>query len=144
MPSLRRSVSESASTSRASPYPTSLSLSAAGALNAGVPIRPRRVASETSRRRPLADIEWWRIQDGQQEENDAGNENVPDRVAELQGSLTEAMQDTSATAPAVPGAAAEVDSVDDASAAIASPDAPQGVSSLSVQNENYPSYLFPR
>ncbi|KAL5533107.1 hypothetical protein ACEPAF_4883 [Sanghuangporus sanghuang] len=143
MPSLRRTVSESASPARMSPYPSSLSLSAAGALNAGVPIRPRRVASETPGRRVLADIEWWRILDGQQEEEGNatgnGNENENDQntssgsVAELQPALEDAMQEsyTSATAT-TQGTAVMIDSVDEASAVLGGPDASQGASSLTT------------
>lgn len=51
---------------RSNPYPSSLSLSAAHALNAGGPHRPRRSASDSNGRRVLADIEWWRVMDGQE------------------------------------------------------------------------------
>ena len=136
---LRRTVSESVSASRLSPYPSSLSLSAAGALNAGLQIRPRRVASETSGRRVLADIEWWRILDGQHEEgeesasgNGNGDENENDQnssVADLQPALNEAMQE-SFTPTTTTGM---IDPIDEASAVLGGPDALQGVSSLCVK-----------
>ncbi|KAL5511612.1 hypothetical protein ACEPAH_4829 [Sanghuangporus vaninii] len=143
MPSLRRTVSESASPARMSPYPSSLSLSVAGALNAGVPIRPRRVASETSGRRVLADIEWWRILDGQQEEEGSatgnGNENENDQntssgsVAELQPALEDAMQESYPSATATTqGSAVMIDPLDEASAVLGGPDALQGASSLTT------------
>ncbi len=65
MPSLRRTVSSPAV--RPSPYPTTLSVgnsSSAVAAN-----RPRRTNSETAGRRVLADIDWWRVLDGQQAED---------------------------------------------------------------------------
>ncbi|KLO18623.1 hypothetical protein SCHPADRAFT_993503 [Schizopora paradoxa] len=73
MPSLRRTVSTPLV--RTSPYPSSLSASAAqvNAINGGAgstATRPRRCTSgsDTIRRRVLADIEWWRVLDGQQPE----------------------------------------------------------------------------
>ena len=63
---LRRSVSTPVGSMRSNPYPSSLSLSAAHALNAGGPHRPRRSASDSNGRRVLADIEWWRVMDGQE------------------------------------------------------------------------------
>ncbi|KAI5124569.1 hypothetical protein M0805_003089 [Coniferiporia weirii] len=72
MPSLRRSVSSPMV--RSSPYPLALSLSAAASApgTANPSNRPRRVGSESDagRRRVLADIEWWRVLDGQQSEED--------------------------------------------------------------------------
>lgn len=71
MPSLRRSVSSPLV--RASPYPAASALAVVN--------RPRRANSgaEPLRRRVLADIEWWRVLDGQQEEPepDADVEAVP-------------------------------------------------------------------
>ncbi|KIM65336.1 hypothetical protein SCLCIDRAFT_542502 [Scleroderma citrinum Foug A] len=65
MPSLRRSASSPSV--RSSPYP--LSLSSASALSSRARMggqQPRRSSgSDTSERRVLADIEWWRVADGQ-------------------------------------------------------------------------------
>ncbi|KIK59610.1 hypothetical protein GYMLUDRAFT_245279 [Collybiopsis luxurians FD-317 M1] len=68
MPSLRRTVSSPAV--RSSPYPTS---SSAAQLNTGPLTRPghghrRSSGSETATRRVLADIEWWRVTEGQEAE----------------------------------------------------------------------------
>ncbi|EJD05864.1 uncharacterized protein FOMMEDRAFT_18106 [Fomitiporia mediterranea MF3/22] len=131
MPSLRRTVSESATSVRTSPYPSALSLSAAGALNAGIPTRPRRTGSETSGRRVLADIEWWRILDGQQEEDNDNanvNENDLERVNTLQLGLVETLQESTGEHAA---AAAVMDAVDDDTALRVS-DASQGASSLTT------------
>ena len=85
MPSLRRTFSDSYSNPRSSPYPSALSLSASGALNANNgsgSMRMRRAASgsETSTRRVLADIEWWRVTPGQQSEPE---ENASEEDAAL-------------------------------------------------------------
>lgn len=67
MPSLRRSFSSSSV--RSSPYPSSLSNSSsnnARARVAGHGFR-RSSDSEASERRVLADIEWWRVSDGQRD-----------------------------------------------------------------------------
>ncbi|KAL4077329.1 hypothetical protein V8B97DRAFT_2004207 [Scleroderma yunnanense] len=65
MPSLRRSASSPSV--RSSPYP--ISLSSASALSSRTRTggqQPRRSSgSDTSERRVLADIEWWRVADGQ-------------------------------------------------------------------------------
>lgn len=72
MPSLRRTVSSpsvrSSLTARSSPYPTSLS----SAANSGPATRPghghrRSSGSDTATRRVLADIEWWRVTEGQRD-----------------------------------------------------------------------------
>ncbi|KAH8117390.1 hypothetical protein DFH11DRAFT_1007512 [Phellopilus nigrolimitatus] len=86
MPSLRRTTSSPMV--RASPYPATLSLSASGALNAGLLNRPRRVVSDTGRRRVLADIEWWRVLDGQHSED---NESEQDHGLEPEVSLEEGL-----------------------------------------------------
>ncbi|KAG6820856.1 hypothetical protein H0H93_010683 [Arthromyces matolae] len=80
MPSLRRTISSPAV--RSSPYPA-LSSSVSGG-----PTRPgghrRSSGSETSTRRVLADIEWWRVTDGQrdpdadQESEDPNRDQAPD------------------------------------------------------------------
>ncbi|KAF5389885.1 hypothetical protein D9757_003633 [Collybiopsis confluens] len=67
MPSLRRTMSSPAV--RSSPYPT---LSSAAHLNTGPLTRPahghrRSSGSDTSTRRVLADIEWWRVTEGQRD-----------------------------------------------------------------------------
>ncbi|OAX41990.1 hypothetical protein K503DRAFT_780234 [Rhizopogon vinicolor AM-OR11-026] len=67
MPSLRRSFSSSSV--RSSPYPSSLSNGSANnarARAAGHGFR-RSSDSEVSERRVLADIEWWRVSDGQRD-----------------------------------------------------------------------------
>lgn len=74
MPSLRRI--HSSPSVRASPYPSSLSSSSAISSYVAVAPRlgPRRTASDSYRRRVLADIEWWRVLDGQHVQ---GQESVP-------------------------------------------------------------------
>lgn len=93
MPSLRRT--NSTPLVRASPYPMSLSLSASSAQNATTALRQRRVnsATETARRRVLADIEWWRVVDGQHEqtedaapEAESERDQAPNVMAPLPGS----------------------------------------------------------
>lgn len=73
MPSLRRTMSSpsvrSSPAVRSSPYPTSLSSAAA---NGGPATRPghghrRSSGSDTATRRVLADIEWWRVTEGQRD-----------------------------------------------------------------------------
>ncbi|KAI9571484.1 hypothetical protein HD554DRAFT_2076589 [Boletus coccyginus] len=65
MPSLRRSFSSPSV--RSSPYPSSLSSSIPSAVRArATALHPRRSSgSATAERRVLADIEWWRVYDGQ-------------------------------------------------------------------------------
>ncbi|PFH51740.1 hypothetical protein AMATHDRAFT_46907 [Amanita thiersii Skay4041] len=66
MPSLRRTFSSP--TVRSSPYPSyglSSSLSAARAQSSHAHGYRRSSGSETTNRRVLADIEWWRVADGQ-------------------------------------------------------------------------------
>lgn len=76
MPSLRRTISSPAV--RSSPYPSSL----AAANNGGPALRSqgngqrRSSGSETTSRRVLADIEWWRVADGQHDvEAEQGSED---------------------------------------------------------------------
>ncbi|KAJ3904417.1 hypothetical protein F5879DRAFT_72384 [Lentinula edodes] len=83
MPSLRRTVSSPAV--RSSPYPT---LSSSGQLSSGPATRPghshrRPSGSEIATRRVLADIEWWRVTDGQRdlEAEQNGHEQSPPRTA---------------------------------------------------------------
>ncbi|KAG6817792.1 hypothetical protein H0H87_003200 [Tephrocybe sp. NHM501043] len=80
MPSLRRTISSPSV--RSSPYPVLSS-----ALNGGGPgSRPsghrRSSGSETSTRRVLADIEWWRVADGQRDadadDEQDGHHHAPD------------------------------------------------------------------
>lgn len=74
MPSLRRS--STSSSVRSSPYPSTVPGGTRG--RARGPERRRPSGSETSVRRVLADIEWWRVVDGQRdpehESNDSENE----------------------------------------------------------------------
>ncbi|KAJ3850750.1 hypothetical protein EV368DRAFT_84223 [Lentinula lateritia] len=84
MPSLRRTVSSPAV--RSSPYPT---LSSSGQLSSGPATRSgyshrRPSDSEITTRRVLADIEWWRVTDGQRdlETEQHGHEQSPPRTAE--------------------------------------------------------------
>ncbi|KAF4576692.1 hypothetical protein EYR40_000941 [Pleurotus pulmonarius] len=79
MPSLRRTFSSPSV--RSSPYPSSLSSSQAGARAHGHGHR-RSSGSETSSRRVLADIEWWRVSGGQQEQES------DDRVDRALGDVT--------------------------------------------------------
>lgn len=62
MPSLRRTFSSPSV--RSSPYPTALSISSAHG-SARVNGHRRSSGSESSGRRVLADLEWWRVVDGQ-------------------------------------------------------------------------------
>ncbi|KAG6829642.1 hypothetical protein H0H92_003975 [Tricholoma furcatifolium] len=88
MPSLRRTISSPSV--RSSPY--------SSALSAGHPSRPgghrRSSGSETSTRRVLADIEWWRVVDGQRD-LDADQEPVPssDQAPDSPSSLALAMEE---------------------------------------------------
>jgi len=86
MPSLRRTLSTSSV--RSSPYPTSLGVAQ------GRGHGPRRSSdSETSSRRVLADIDWWRVIDGQRSPDaDAGTQDDSGERegAELQGPLVPA------------------------------------------------------
>ncbi|KAJ4487739.1 hypothetical protein J3R30DRAFT_840474 [Lentinula aciculospora] len=84
MPSLRRTVSSPAV--RSSPYPT---LSSSSQINSGPATRPghshrRSSGSETYTRRVLADIEWWRVTDGQRdwEAEQEDHEQSSPRLAE--------------------------------------------------------------
>ncbi|KAH0830625.1 hypothetical protein J3R83DRAFT_2080 [Lanmaoa asiatica] len=65
MPSLRRSFSSPSV--RSSPYPSSISPAVPSSIRArAAPLHPRRSSgSATAERRVLADIEWWRVYDGQ-------------------------------------------------------------------------------
>lgn len=78
MPSSRRTVSDSYSNQRSSPYPSSLSLSASTALNNSTRLRRAASGSETSSRRVLADIEWWRVTQGQQFHPESTDEMAPE------------------------------------------------------------------
>lgn len=72
MPSLRRTISSPSV--RSSPYPSALFTASAGARNQPSGHR-RSSASETQTRRVLADIEWWKVIDGQQDvENGSAQE----------------------------------------------------------------------
>jgi hypothetical protein len=62
-PSLRRTFSSPSV--RPSPYPTGLSHSHGGSGRVYGHGNRRSSGSETSRRRVLADLEWWRVVDGQ-------------------------------------------------------------------------------
>ena len=68
MPSLRRTTSSPSV--RSSPYPTSLSLAARN------PVPRRASGSDVSSRRVLAEIDWWRVEEGQKELA-AGEEEAP-------------------------------------------------------------------
>ncbi|KAG2157444.1 hypothetical protein DEU56DRAFT_906087 [Suillus clintonianus] len=79
MPSLRRSFSSPSV--RSNPYPTSLSngsVSNARPRVAGHGFR-RSSDSETTERRVLADIEWWRVSDGQCDLNTVQDQAEPDQ-----------------------------------------------------------------
>lgn len=80
MPSLRRSSSSPAV--RSSPYPSSL-----GAVHRGQPHGNRRSSgSETSTRRVLADIEWWKVTDGQDAADVYSNDDPDDRDPQVPAS----------------------------------------------------------
>ncbi|KDQ60775.1 hypothetical protein JAAARDRAFT_561428 [Jaapia argillacea MUCL 33604] len=66
MPSLRRTISSPSlsRSARSAPYP-SLGLTGANRVNGHVPRRTS--GSETSTRRVLADIDWWKVMDGQRD-----------------------------------------------------------------------------
>ncbi|KAF9052173.1 hypothetical protein BDP27DRAFT_1433897 [Rhodocollybia butyracea] len=66
MPSLRRSVSSPVVHARSSPYPTLSSSNSGPATRPGHSHR-RSSGSETATRRVLADIEWWRVSEGQRD-----------------------------------------------------------------------------
>jgi hypothetical protein len=71
MPSLRRTSSSPAV--RSNPYSSSLSSLAARARE-----NRRSAASETSPRRVLADIDWWRVSEGQSDPNTVDDvDNIP-------------------------------------------------------------------
>ncbi|KAG6900659.1 hypothetical protein C0993_005892 [Termitomyces sp. T159_Od127] len=77
MPSLRRTISSPAV--RSSPYPA-LSSAVSGGVAARSSHR-RSMGSETSTRRVLADIEWWRVTDGQCEadiDQESNRDQAPD------------------------------------------------------------------
>ncbi|KAE9409463.1 hypothetical protein BT96DRAFT_931662 [Gymnopus androsaceus JB14] len=65
MPSLRRTLSSPVV--RSSPYPTLLSSSSSGPATRPGHGHRRSSGSETATRRVLADIEWWRVTDGQRD-----------------------------------------------------------------------------
>ncbi|KNZ73770.1 hypothetical protein J132_09672 [Termitomyces sp. J132] len=97
MPSLRRSISSPAV--RSSPYPA-LSSAVSGGLGARSSGRRRSTGSETSTRRVLADIEWWKVVDGQrdadadQESDEPNRDQAPDSPSGL-GSALEELLNTS-------------------------------------------------
>lgn len=103
MPSLRRTTSTPLV--RPSPYPTSLSLSAGSAQNVAAAQRPRRVgsATENGRRRVLADIDWWIVMDGQQDQ-------TVDTAAEPEQERDQA-QDVNSTLAGIEGLAPALDIV---------------------------------
>jgi hypothetical protein len=78
MPSLRRSFSSSSARSNSSPYRSALSN---GVRNHG---HRRSSGSETSGRRVLADIEWWRVVDGQREESQESDDRERDENHQVQ------------------------------------------------------------
>ncbi|KAJ3826627.1 hypothetical protein F5880DRAFT_1610064 [Lentinula raphanica] len=91
MPSLRRTVSSPAV--RSSPYPA---LSSSGQVNSGPATRAgynnrRSSGSETANRRVLADIDWWRVTDGQcdlgpeQEDEHASPRSAENVIDSLEG-----------------------------------------------------------
>ncbi|GBE82118.1 predicted protein [Sparassis crispa] len=85
MPSLRRTLSSPSA--RTSPYHHHSSHSNGNVTRAGGNTPRRSSGSDTSRRRVLADIDWWRVQDGQrdqsssEEEQDAPADNQADDLA---------------------------------------------------------------
>jgi hypothetical protein len=83
MPSLRRTISSPSV--RSSPYPSNANVGPGGRNHGHIPRRSS--GSETSGRRVLAEIEWWRVVDGQRDpdaeqetderETDQGQEPQP-------------------------------------------------------------------
>ncbi|KAG2158466.1 uncharacterized protein EDB93DRAFT_1246311 [Suillus bovinus] len=86
MPSLRRSFSSLSV--RSNPYPTSLSNGSVNSARTRVAGHGSRRSSdsEVTERRVLADIEWWRVSDGQRDLDAAQDQAEPDQ--ELQGQHT--------------------------------------------------------
>jgi hypothetical protein len=85
MPSLRRTISSPSV--RSSPYPSLSNAvnSAAGTRGNG---HRRSSGSETSSRRVLADIEWWRVADGQRDsdaDQELGDHNRDQNLDQLHG-----------------------------------------------------------
>lgn len=100
MPSLRRTASTPLV--RSSPYPSSLSLSSTGAQNVTAAQRPRRVgsATENSRRRVLADIDWWTVIDGQFEQDEAAP-SEPEPVREQAQAVVATLLGSESFTPAI-------------------------------------------
>ena len=101
MPSLRRTTSSPAV--RSSPYPSSLSSSSHN-LNTMGGNRPKRTVSDSMTRRVLADIEWWRVFDGQQQE-DLFAEQPSDASEDNTGVVGDVLQnqlDTDSLRPSTP------------------------------------------
>jgi hypothetical protein len=108
MPSLRRTISSPSV--RSSPYPASLSNANTHGLAAGRSQR-RSSGTDTSGRRVLADIEWWRVADGQRDIDTAPESEEHDRdqgqeqgqvVEELSGSAGVPSSDAGAERPSTP------------------------------------------
>lgn len=108
MPSLRRTFSSPSV--RSSPYPTAFSNSSAhgSARVNGHPYR-RSSGSETSGRRVLADLEWWRVIDGQHdgeaeqesEDRDQDQDSIPEPVAST-GDHLSLVEDAGVDRPSTP------------------------------------------
>lgn len=98
MPSLRRTYSSPSV--RSSPYrypPLSSSSQSTHAARAGAPAHRRSSGAETSRRRVLADIAWWLVQDGQRDffaEDEDADADVP-ATAETEQDVSEEANDAS-------------------------------------------------
>jgi hypothetical protein len=86
MPSLRRAFSSPSV--RSSPYPSALSSALPSSVRPRAPApHPRRSSgSATAERRVLADIEWWRVHDGQCDQDHAHDDAQAD--VPLGGSVT--------------------------------------------------------
>ncbi|KAH9952109.1 hypothetical protein B0H21DRAFT_14431 [Amylocystis lapponica] len=119
MPSLRRTISSPSV--RPSPYtyaapPSNVNMARAGGHG------PRRSSgSETARRRVLADIDWWRVQDGQYDQLDRSSEQEFDapNAAEREGAggddeLVAPGDGADVVPPWQPGAASGADVLDTA------------------------------
>lgn len=102
MPSLRRTYSSPSV--RSSPYrypPVSPYIPSAHATRAGVPAHRRSSGTESSRRRVLADIDWWLVQDGQRDflaEDEDADADAPETAEAEQEANVEA-SDAGRTAP---------------------------------------------
>ncbi|KAJ7087883.1 hypothetical protein C8R44DRAFT_893118 [Mycena epipterygia] len=128
MPSLRRTLSSPSVRTASAPYPAMLSPSTPGPRTHGNGHR-RSTGSETSNRRVLADIEWWRVADGQRDvvpEQESGEHDLDPDQEDDQGTEVGAAGAERPTTPAhgsphLPGSEMPIDEMAALSIAPASP-----------------------